>query len=80
MYSLGETLERPLSVVVDHLVVSLLEELDGGEALDLDVLQLVGGGVHLGDHDVIVVLELLTQLVVDGDELLAVAYKGKFVT
>ena len=73
MYSLGETLERPLSVVVDHLVVSLLEELDGGEALDLDVLQLVGGGVHLGDDDLVVVGELVTQLVPDGGKLLAVS-------
>ena len=56
-----------------YLVVSLLEQLDGGEALDLDVLQLVGGGVHLGDDDVVRVGELLAELVPDGDELLAVA-------
>ena len=56
-----------------HLVVSLSEELDGGESLDLDVFELVGGRVHLGDNNVFGVLELLTELVPDGDELFAVS-------
>lgn len=70
---LGEALEGPLAAVVHDLVVALLEELDGGEALHLDVLNLVGGGVHLGNDDALVVLELLAQLVPDGSQLLAVA-------
>jgi len=70
---LSQTFQRPLAVVVDDLVVSLLEELDGGEALDLDVFKLVGGGVHLGDDNVLRVLELLSKLVPGGSELLAVS-------
>ena len=58
-----------------YLVVSLGEQLDGRESLNLDVLELVGGGVHLGDDNVLGVLELLTQLVPDRDELLAVTWK-----
>lgn len=37
----GETVESTLAVVVDDLVGVLGEELDGREALDLDVLKLV---------------------------------------
>ena len=58
-----------------YLVVSLGAQLDGRESLNLDVLELVGGGVHLGDDNVLGVLELLTQLVPDRDELLAVTWK-----
>lgn len=36
------------------------------------MFQLVGGGVHLGDDDVIVLLEVLSQLVVDRSQLFAV--------
>ena len=70
---LGEAVQGPLAVVVDDGVVALLEELDSGEALDLDVLELVGGGVHLGDDDLVVVGELVTQLIPDGGKLLAVS-------
>ena len=52
------TFKCPLSIVVDNGVVSLLEELDGGEALDLDLLHLVQGRVHLGNHNVLVVLNI----------------------
>ena len=31
---LGETLQCPLTIVVDNLVVALLEKLNGGEALE----------------------------------------------
>ena len=31
---LGETLQCPLTIVVDNLVVTLLEKLNGGEALE----------------------------------------------
>lgn len=71
----GKALQCSLTVVVDHFVITLLEQFDGGEALDLDVLQLVGGRVHLGDHDVGVVGVLLAQLVPRGSELFAVACK-----
>ena len=59
-------------VVVDVLVISLGEQLDGRESLDLDVLELVVGGVHLGDDNVLSVIELLTGLVQGRGELLAV--------
>ena len=55
-----------------YLVVTLLVELDGGETLDLGVLQLVGRRVDLGDQDALVVLVLFSQLVVDRSKLLAV--------
>lgn len=38
------------------------EVVQGGEAFDSDVLQLVGHGVQLGNDDVLVVLVALTQL------------------
>ena len=58
----------------NHLV-SLSEKLDGRESLDLDILNFVGGRVHLGDDNVFGVLEVLSQLVPDGYQLLAVTWK-----
>lgn len=43
--------------------------------MDLDIFELVGSGVHLSDHDVLRILELLTKLVPDRDQLLAVSWK-----
>ena len=65
-----------LSVVLCGLVVALLVELDGGEAPDARVRQLVGRGVDLGHDEVGAALllgPLLGQLVPDGREGLAVA-------
>ena len=45
------TIQSPLAVIVDNCVVSLLEQFDGGEPLDLHVLQLIGSRVHLGNDD-----------------------------
>lgn len=57
-----------------HLaVVSCREELEGGEAVDFDRLNLVGCWVHLGDDDVSTVLVLLTQFLPDRGQLLAVS-------
>ena len=70
---LAETLDSSVSVVVNDLICALLEEFDGGEALDLDLLQLVGGGIHLGNDNVLVIGILLSQLVPDGCKLLAVS-------
>ena len=39
---LGEASLRPLAIEVDDGVVARLDQLDGGEALHLDLLQLVG--------------------------------------
>ena len=63
---LTESLNSSVSIVVNYLICALLEEFDGGEALNLDLLQLVGGGVHLGDDNVFVISVLLSQLVPDG--------------
>ena len=52
------------------------EEFDGGEGVNFDILDFVGGGIHLGDDDVFLVLELLAQLVPDGRQLLAMAAPG----
>ena len=56
-----------------YLVASGWEVLDGGEGLDLDILQLVDGRVHLGDHDCVVILERLGKFVPDWRQLFAVA-------
>ena len=49
------------------------EEFQSGESLDFELGDLVGGGVHLGDYDVIVVLESLGEFLPLGGELFAVA-------
>lgn len=66
-------LERPGAVVLDHLVVALGVQLEGWEAGDFGVLQLVSCGVHLGDYNVIVILEVFADFVVDGGELFTVS-------
>ena len=63
---LTESLNSSVPIVVNYLICALLEEFDGGEALNLDLLQLVSGGVHLGDDNVFVVSVLLSQLIPDG--------------
>ena len=66
--------------LLTHLVVfpsvglgSLGVELDGGEATDVESIDLVTSTVHLGDDDIIVVSKVLAKLGVDGVELLAVS-------
>jgi len=56
------------------------EEDDRGESLDGNVVVVVGGGVHLGDDDLVIVLETLTKLLVDRLEALAVAAPLKDAT
>merc|ERR1719495_1571576 len=68
----AEALEGTIAVVINDFIATLGEKFNGGEALDLDLLEFVGGGVHLGDDDISIVLVLLTQLVPDGSQLLAV--------
>ena len=41
--------------------------------MNFDVFQLVGGGIHLGDDDVFLILELLAELVPNGRQLFAVS-------
>ena len=55
-------------LVLDRVgLVGALEEVQSGESLDGQAgdIDLVGGRVHLGDHNVGVVLEVSTQLVPD---------------
>lgn len=55
-----------------HLaIISCWEELERGEAVDFDSLNLVGRGVHLSHHDVCVVLVFLSQLIPDRSQLFA---------
>jgi len=61
--------------VLDLGVVSGGVKDEGGESLDLSG-GVVGGGIDLGDDDVLVVLEKLTELLVLGGEGLAVAAPG----
>merc|ERR1719244_87045 len=72
-----KSFKRSFSIVVDDLVLSLLDEFDGGESLDLDVLQLVGSGIHLGNDNGLMVLVLLPQFVPDRSQLLAVSAPGR---
>jgi hypothetical protein len=68
------------TLLVLHRVglVVALEEHQCGEPLDSQAgdINLVGGGVHLGDHNVLVVLELGTKLIPHRGELFAVAAPG----
>lgn len=59
-----------------YLVTAFGEIFEGGEALHFDIFNLVSCGIHLGNDDFIVVLELLAQLVPDGGQLLAVSAPG----
>ena len=47
------TIKSPLAVIIDDRVVALLEQFDCWESLDLNILQLIGCGVHLGNHNTI---------------------------
>ena len=69
-----EVLELSATVVIDGCVLGTLRvELEGGVSSDIDSIDLVGGGVHLGDGEASHVLEVSSELVPDGGELLAVA-------
>merc|ERR1719392_116936 len=47
--------------------------LHGGESLNLDLLQLIGGGVHLGNDDALVILVFLSEFVPNWSQLLAMS-------
>lgn len=55
-------------------LITSREEVDGRETLDLNRGVVVGGGIDLGDDNVLAVLEMLSNLVPDGDQGLAVSY------
>jgi hypothetical protein len=64
-----EVLDVSALLVLDGVgLVVALEEVDRGEALHGDArhVDLVGGGVHLRDHDVVRLLVLVAELVPNG--------------
>jgi hypothetical protein len=74
---LGKGLDGTSAAVLDRLVLGAsLEELDGREARDV-IGNVVGGGINLGDGDLVGEgSELLSQLVVLGSKSLAVSAPG----
>merc|ERR1719186_1238105 len=46
---LDQTIQSSLSIIVNNLVVSLLKQFDGWKSLNLNILQFVSSGVHLGN-------------------------------
>ena len=69
----AESLDGSVSIIVNDFICALLEQFNGWEALDLDLFELVGGGVHLGDDDALMVLVFLSQFVPDWSKLLAMS-------
>ena len=67
------TIKGSLAVVVNDCVVSLLKQFDGGEPLDLHVLQFIGSGVHLGNDDSLMIRVLLSKFVPNWSQLLAMS-------
>jgi hypothetical protein len=54
--------KRNFSIDCTYSVITLLVKLDGRETRNLSVVQLVGCGINLGNHNLVIVLELLSQL------------------
>ena len=51
-------------------------EFDAGETFDFEVFNFVGSSIHLGDDQVLAVLESFSNSFEDGDKLLAVTAPG----
>lgn len=56
-----------------YIVRVLGEELESGESSDCYTIHLILGGINLGNDDIIVVFEVLSKIIPDGGQLLAVA-------
>ena len=73
---LGESLRGTLTVVLDGgVLLASREEVEGGEALDIDGV-VVLGGITLGDDDGLLASEELAELLPLGGKSLAVAAPG----
>ena len=73
--------QPPLHILIEaHLIGILGDELQCGEGLDLNRLHLVLCGVHLGDDHVLVVSEMLSQVIPDRGQLLALSTPGGICT
>ena len=51
------TVESSLPIIINDLVGLLLDQLDGREALNFDVFELVGGRVHFANDYALVILQ-----------------------
>lgn len=74
-----ESLDVAVALVLVALLVVLGVESEGGVATDGQALDLVGGGVELGNHEVLVVGVRVSELLPHGGEGLAVAAPGSVV-
>jgi hypothetical protein len=75
-----ETFFSSLTTVVNGgVLLSLGIELYGGETLDVKTVNFVGGGVHLGNNDSLVLVDLFSEGGVDGGEGLAMTAPGSIV-
>lgn len=59
------------SLIIPHLIGLLREELESGEAGDLNSIHLVLGGVHLGNDNVFIGGKVFRQFVPDWSQLFA---------
>jgi hypothetical protein len=76
-HELGKGLKGTRALVSNGLVLAASgEEHKGGEALDRNVIVVVGSAVHLSDHDVLVGRKCLAELLPNGCQSLAVTTPG----
>merc|ERR1719466_702696 len=61
-----------VSAVIHYLVTSRWEKFQSGEALNFEFRNFVGGGIHLGNDDGIVILECLSEFLPFWCQLFAV--------
>ena len=78
---LSQPLLKPFNLSFTAIInwsslVSILEELDSGESLDLNPLNLISSCVYLCNHKSLYILQFFSQSLVLGLELLAVAAPG----
>ena len=73
---LFHSLESSLAVVVNHLIVSLLDQLDSWESLHLHILQFISCRVQLGDHNVHAVLVVSAPRSVELDQHVLGSVRG----
>lgn len=71
-----DSLEVSISCEWDCLLLAVLPEDQGGEGLDFNVRNLIGSSVALGNEDVVVLPEFLSNFNVDGSEGFAMTAPG----
>mmetsp|Transcript_13096 Transcript_13096/g.36841 ORF Transcript_13096/g.36841 Transcript_13096/m.36841 type:complete len:214 (+) Transcript_13096:233-874(+) len=70
-----EAVLRPGAIVLHSIASAALDPIDGGKALHVELAawDIVGSGIHLGNHHLVIVLEGSANLGVDGGQALAVS-------